>query len=309
MLLPALAKAKSKATGISCLSNSKQLMLAWISYSGDYDGNLVHNTHGGEAQSNNLRSRYSQWIMGWLDWGLRPDNTNVLHVTDPRYAKLAAYQGNSKNLVSCPADKYVSMTQKKKGWSKRIRTFSMNSNMGEGNGKLWYGSNFHQIYLKEGDIIDPSNKWVVVDEHPDSMNDGCFFTNMTTPNPSYVDLPGTMHNNACGYGFAGSGRRFAPETRTLGVEAFANETREHGIEKGIDPGFSILDEYSRIELCRAAAFETIREDLVGGNEGVRRLFGDLGLDRLIEAIPAAIYWMCIAPKPNAWRTVSRAPRQ
>ena len=117
MLLPALAKAKSKATGISCLSNSKQLMLAWISYSGDYNGDLVHNTHGGEAQSNNLRSRYSQWIMGWLDWGLRPDNTNVLHVTDPRYAKLAAYQGNSKNLVYCPADKYVSMTQKKKGWS------------------------------------------------------------------------------------------------------------------------------------------------------------------------------------------------
>ena len=50
MLLPALAKAKSKATGISCLSNSKQLMLAWISYSTDFDDELVHNTHGGEAQ-------------------------------------------------------------------------------------------------------------------------------------------------------------------------------------------------------------------------------------------------------------------
>ena len=95
MLLPALAKAKSKATGISCLSNSKQLMLAWISYSGDFNGELVHNTHGGQAQSNNPRSPYSQWIMGWLDWGLRPDNTNVLHVTDKLYAKLAPYQGNS----------------------------------------------------------------------------------------------------------------------------------------------------------------------------------------------------------------------
>ena len=138
LLLPALSKAKSKATGISCLNNSKQLMLAWISYSVDFDDELVHNTHGGEAQSNNARSRYAQWIMGWLDWGLRPDNTNILHVVDKRYAKLAPYQGNSKNLVHCPADKYVSSSQKKRGWSKRIRTFSMNSNMGDGNGTVSY---------------------------------------------------------------------------------------------------------------------------------------------------------------------------
>mgnify|MGYP003351533563 CR=1 FL=1 len=35
MLLPALAKAKTKATGISCMNNTKQLMLAWKLYSAD----------------------------------------------------------------------------------------------------------------------------------------------------------------------------------------------------------------------------------------------------------------------------------
>ena len=116
----------------------------------------------------------------------------------------AAFQGNSKNLVYCPADKYVSPTQKKKGWSKRIRTFSMNSNMGEGNGKLWYGPSYHQIYLKEGDIIDPTNKWVVVDEHPDSINDAAFAVKCNTRDSGarIIDFPASFHNGACGFAFA-----------------------------------------------------------------------------------------------------------
>jgi len=36
MLLPALAKARDKARQISCLSNMKQLQLAWVMYSDDY---------------------------------------------------------------------------------------------------------------------------------------------------------------------------------------------------------------------------------------------------------------------------------
>ncbi|HSY18763.1 MAG TPA: prepilin-type N-terminal cleavage/methylation domain-containing protein, partial [Candidatus Acidoferrales bacterium] len=36
MLLPALAKAKQKAQGISCLNNNRELMLAWQMYADDY---------------------------------------------------------------------------------------------------------------------------------------------------------------------------------------------------------------------------------------------------------------------------------
>jgi hypothetical protein len=35
----------------------------------------------------------------------------------------------------------------------------------------------------------------------------------------------------CGYRFAGGGRVFAPELRTIGVRTLANETREVGVEK------------------------------------------------------------------------------
>jgi prepilin-type N-terminal cleavage/methylation domain-containing protein len=41
MLLPALAKAKSKAHGISCVNNNKQLMMAWSFYADDADDRVT----------------------------------------------------------------------------------------------------------------------------------------------------------------------------------------------------------------------------------------------------------------------------
>src|SRR5258706_12553464 len=49
LLLPALSKAKAKATGISCLNNLKQLTLAAHCYAGDFHDalppNLVNNNN------------------------------------------------------------------------------------------------------------------------------------------------------------------------------------------------------------------------------------------------------------------------
>ena len=41
---------------------------------------------------------------------------------------------------------------------------------------------------------------MLVDEHPDSINDGAFFTE--TAAPQWVDLPASYHNRACGFAFA-----------------------------------------------------------------------------------------------------------
>src|SRR5882757_10870305 len=41
MLLPALSKAKMKATQAACLSNQKQLALAWIMYADDNNDKIV----------------------------------------------------------------------------------------------------------------------------------------------------------------------------------------------------------------------------------------------------------------------------
>src|SRR5438552_10284316 len=46
LLLPALAKAKTKAQGIGCVNNLKQLQLAWFMYAIDNGDNLVPNGTG-----------------------------------------------------------------------------------------------------------------------------------------------------------------------------------------------------------------------------------------------------------------------
>src|SRR6187455_605892 len=60
MLLPALSKAKSKAQGIKCLSNLKQLQLAHLLYP---DDNNEHLTKPG----NSGNEPYA-WVAGWLDF-------------------------------------------------------------------------------------------------------------------------------------------------------------------------------------------------------------------------------------------------
>jgi ATP-dependent helicase/nuclease subunit A len=67
--------------------------------------------------------------------------------------------------------------------------------------------------------------------------------------------------------------------------------RERGFEAGIDPAFSILDEQRSLDLSREAARETIRQEIRSGSEDVEQLFGDFGLDGLVDTVVSAGYWL------------------
>jgi len=125
MLLPALAKAKTKATGIVCLSNNKQLGLGWIMHADDNDGIVVGNLDGGDVS--NIGNSNKTWVLGWLDnASFVPANTNTLFLT--HYSPLAAYVGRSSGVFKCPADK--SLSRGKTG-APRVRSISMNGYLGE----------------------------------------------------------------------------------------------------------------------------------------------------------------------------------
>jgi len=203
MLLPALSKAKTKAQGISCLNNGKQMMVAWHMYLHDNNDRIVISLHGGEAMGGAGDPTLGVgWVEGWLDWGARQDNTNVDFLTSEKFAKLGLYVGKSKNIFKCPADVYLSSAQRNLGWTARVRSFSGNIGVGDGNATGGPWDTIYQHYTKYSQMTypGPAQTWVFLDEHPDSINDAGFFN--PHPTGSWVDMPATYHNGACGFALA-----------------------------------------------------------------------------------------------------------
>lgn len=191
MLLPALSKAKARAHAINCMSNQKQLTLAWTMYADDNEDRLPPNVSGSSSRGG--------WVEGWLDFtGNNPDNTNTVFLTN---AKIGPYTKNI-GIYKCPADlspcliRGVSMP--------RVRSVAMNSYVGVV--ELDYGKRQNPpcyIYRKMSDIKNPPpvKLWVFVDEHPDSINDG-WLTDSWPGGGGWGDLAASYHAGACGIGFA-----------------------------------------------------------------------------------------------------------
>src|SRR5262245_61284423 len=108
LLLPVLAKAKTKAQGIQCLSNLRQLGLGWFQYADAHNDKVAPNI-------NDTSNPQLSWVAGWLtlDSGdntghagvNNPDNTNALFLKN---SLLAPYIGGSLDVWKCPADQVTS---------------------------------------------------------------------------------------------------------------------------------------------------------------------------------------------------------
>jgi len=214
MLLPALAKAKSKACGIHCMNNTKQIMIAWNMYAGDFDDYLPANdfpwmnTVASVSLPVNAPTGRN-WAPGSMIVAV--DRTNQAHLMNENISQLWPFLKKYEVFKDC-GDK-----------SDMVRSMSMNSAVGtrwynpptgkrRGEAPLhgaWLPGNAYneaqtawRTYGKLSDITRPSpaNLWVLMDEHTDSINDSM----MATPAvPGYlVDYPASYHNGAGGVAFA-----------------------------------------------------------------------------------------------------------
>jgi prepilin-type N-terminal cleavage/methylation domain-containing protein/prepilin-type processing-associated H-X9-DG protein len=239
MLLPALSRAKLKATATNCVSNLKQLGLSWIMYTGDYNDMLPPN-----------------WLAdprAWIDgttgsMRIWPEATNVLSV---RRGLLFPYNPNV-DVYRCPAAKtgpsalpaafrtlplarHYSLQGRMGGASPADAVRYMIAGRTDRHTEWVLGAQFPQ-YRKLSEIKRPSpvEAMTFVDESIETLDDGYFAVNAASMLNQWQNSPTVRHGKAGVFGFA-DGHAENWKWRTLHrdqrLEATLNET---GVNTTVD---------------------------------------------------------------------------
>lgn len=186
LLLPALSQSRIRAESIQCRNNIRQLSLAFFMYADDNGDFLVNNY--GKPQTIATRNT---WANNVEDWGNSDDNTNITYVIDTLFSP---YDSRSYGIYKCPSDRAMATN------GARIRSMSMNAMVGDPGVLTNFFNPLYAQFFKLGDIQNPDNIFVFLDEHCDTINDG-FFVNRLE---DYVwgNLPASYHNGAVNLSFA-----------------------------------------------------------------------------------------------------------
>jgi len=228
MLLPALAKSKIRAQGISCLSNMKQLQLGAILYATDNNdaipANLVLNEGGFIPAGSSGTGIYPSWVagtMGFKNGTQSADNpagcsTNdyFLGVHGDKVPPTASNGGGTligsvgayakaAGVYKCPADKTIDAVL----MVPRVRSCSVNMYVGAYQpdyvaGKYAYNTAYRPFY-KFSDFrggFSASQCFEFLDENPMSINDGYF--ELYADNRAFDDRPAVNHGNSSSFSFA-----------------------------------------------------------------------------------------------------------
>jgi prepilin-type N-terminal cleavage/methylation domain-containing protein/prepilin-type processing-associated H-X9-DG protein len=195
MLLPALARAKLKTQGISCMNNLRQMMLGWKMYPDDYNDLLLASLQDATITA----QKRTNWCTGILDFSGNASNWDVNQ--DLAKSPLMPYIGNKGFAIwKCPADNATVTVGGQK--RPRVRSNSMSQVFDYGS---WLPAGPWRVYAKTPQIVNPVKTWVLVDEHPDSINDAACAVQMAKSGATaaqIIDFPASYHGGACGLAFA-----------------------------------------------------------------------------------------------------------
>jgi prepilin-type N-terminal cleavage/methylation domain-containing protein/prepilin-type processing-associated H-X9-DG protein len=234
MLLPALAAAKVRAQGASCINNMKQLQLANLLYSNDNNDALPHNgvenqqsgqIYGLQATGSGPNwvygSFYTQdstsgssdnptgietniWALGVLGDNDPSGSGKILHGSIGTYAKAAG-------TYKCPADQVTTPTALNSVYGARVpRVRSCSCNLYVGPTLQDYRDQTYSLntaykpYFKNSDFgvggLSSSDCFVYLDENGLSLNDGYY--EFFAANTGINDRPAVNHGSSTSFSFA-----------------------------------------------------------------------------------------------------------
>jgi prepilin-type N-terminal cleavage/methylation domain-containing protein/prepilin-type processing-associated H-X9-DG protein len=190
MLLPALAKAKSRALTAGCLNNVKQLQLCWLMYADDNGDHLPPNPKKSESPNS--------WVPG--DMTVASDATNTALLAN---GLLSSYN-RSIGIYKCPAD----LDPNPVSGVVTVRSYSMNCYMcGDDVGNSHYSLNGYvtNTTLSQVRWPVPALAFVFLDESPNTIDDGQFGlgpSGQLNNVNQWLNYPTARHNNGSGFSFA-----------------------------------------------------------------------------------------------------------
>jgi prepilin-type N-terminal cleavage/methylation domain-containing protein/prepilin-type processing-associated H-X9-DG protein len=198
MLLPALGRAKLKATGAACLGNQKQLSLGFVMYADDND-DLMLPTDGNPGGGFWKGPRRNGRDVG-IDAGISITEAEIRVEEGLKESPLYAYVG-SKGSYHCPGDLRTKRNKPGKGWA--YDSYSKANGM---NGGGWQGSSAtsgpQQFYTKLTTVRSASEAMVFIEESdPRDFNRGTWVIDVD-PSPGWVDPFAIFHGRTSTFAFA-----------------------------------------------------------------------------------------------------------
>jgi prepilin-type N-terminal cleavage/methylation domain-containing protein len=195
MLLPALGKAKLKATGAACANNQKQLILGWIMYANDFNDTM--------APTDNWRNKAGQVVplTGGGYWaGPTPDIANGITLQE-------AMNRVQRGMTNAPLWPYITAlgafhcpgdlrAKRKPGqgwaWDSYSKANGMNGLRG------WEAAQVP--FTKSGDANNPSESFVFIEESdPRNSNLGTWV--LSVASPGWIDPFAIFHGNFSTFSF------------------------------------------------------------------------------------------------------------
>jgi prepilin-type N-terminal cleavage/methylation domain-containing protein len=204
LLLPALSSAKVQAGNIKCLSNLKQLTVAWVAYCGENRDIVPPNGGLGQGEDSLTGDM-------WVDGNMQDlfSDTNVSYIISGVMYPFV----NSTAVYRCPADVSTSDRSRYFPWGgpgvPRSRSVSMNTWVCSSLDVDETGTSGSSVkdpayitqFKKLSDVTLPAATWLLWDECPFTVDDGCAANTPGTATFFWENPPATYHNNANGMSF------------------------------------------------------------------------------------------------------------